>query len=98
MRAQLVDRAFKHLPDLRRDGHAHLRDVDVEDRVEVGVEIERGTGKLRMLVNSTDSVPAPPLDEPVCTVNIETLLPVPVQRSRQFFKLLGRAELIASRQ
>jgi hypothetical protein len=79
LRAQLVDRPFKHLAYLRRDRHADLGDVDVEHGVELGVEIERGASKLGVLVNTADSVPAAPLDETVSTVYIETLLPVPVQ-------------------
>ena len=88
MAAQLVDRPFKHLADLRRDRHPDLGDVDVEHGVEIGVEIQRGPGELGVLVDAADSVPAAPLDEPAGTVDVKTLLPVPVQRPGQSLELL----------
>ena len=79
--AQFIDRPFKHLAQLRRDRHSHLGHIDVEHRVEVGIEIQRRSGKFRVLVYTAYPVPAAPLDEPLGAVNVKALLPVPVQRT-----------------
>ena len=79
--AQLVDRPFNHLADLRRDRHPDLGDIDVEHGIEIGVEVEGGPRELGVLVDAADAVPAAPLHQPASAVDVEALLPVPVQRT-----------------
>ena len=75
-----------------------LATLMLNDRVEVGVEVQRGPRELGVLVDAADAVPAAPLDQPPGAVDVQALLPVPVQRPGQPLKFLSGAELVAGRQ
>ena len=66
--------------------------------VEVRTEIERGAGQLGVLVDRADPGPAAPLHEPPDTVDVQTLLPVPLQGAGHPLELCNRAERVAGRQ
>ena len=66
----------------------HLRDVDLKRLVQVGVEIDSRTCQLRVLVDASQTRPAPVLHQSIRPVDVEPLLAVPLLRTRQTLELL----------
>jgi hypothetical protein len=88
VRAQLVDRPVQHLAYLGWQRDAHLRYVDVEYSVKIGIELQCSTSQLSVLVDAPDAVPAAPLHQSFGAVDVDALLPVPVKRPGVALKFL----------
>src|SRR3954453_18496871 len=90
-----MDRSFEHLAELPRERHPHLGAVDVERLVKVRVELERRARQLEVLIDATQSSPSTPLHEATGPIDAQALLTIPLERSRESFKLGWGAELVA---
>src|ERR1700722_3960403 len=76
----------------RRQFHAHLRYVYAKRVVGLRRETESYSRQLSMFIDCSDTTPAAALYQPICSVNVEALLLLPVCRAA------GTLETIRSRE
>src|ERR1700680_4800444 len=79
---QIFNRPLKPLPKRRRQHSSCLRYVDLECRIQRGIEVDRRAGEFYVLVKRPHPAPSTTLNHAVCTVDVKALLRVPLSGTR----------------
>src|SRR5580700_11490052 len=64
-----------------RHRYAHLRHIDAEELVTSRRQVDGNPCKFCVFVNGAESAPSASLDQPIISVKVEALLPIPALRS-----------------